>query len=103
MPRCGPGPSRCWRGRTRATSASWPRSRRARDAGRRELMDHYLVISADCHAGLPNEEYAEWLDPRYRPAFDEFLAGRAALQDQLRARGMRNDEFADEWFTENEE
>jgi predicted TIM-barrel fold metal-dependent hydrolase len=66
-------------------------------------MDHYLVISSDCHAGLPNAAYREWLDPQHRPAFDELLAHRAALQDDMRARGMRNDEFADEWFSENEE
>ena len=34
-------------------------------------MNHYLVISSDCHAGLPNEQYREWLDPelpgRVRP------------------------------------
>ena len=26
-------------------------------------MSRYLVISADCHAGLPNEQYRDWLDP----------------------------------------
>src|SRR5439155_9268275 len=66
-------------------------------------MDHYLVISSDCHAGLPNAAYRDWLDPQHRPAFDELLAHRASLQDDMRARGMRNDEFAAEWFGENEE
>ena len=33
-------------------------------------MSRYLVISADCHAGLPNEQYRDWLDPEYRDAFD---------------------------------
>ena len=26
-------------------------------------MGRYLVISSDCHAGLPNEQYRGWLDP----------------------------------------
>jgi len=33
-------------------------------------MDRYLVISSDCHAGLPPERYREYLDPRHRQAFD---------------------------------
>ena len=37
-------------------------------------MDNYLVISSDCHAGLPNQQYREWLDPDYRETFDEYLA-----------------------------
>jgi predicted TIM-barrel fold metal-dependent hydrolase len=36
-------------------------------------MDRFLVISSDCHAGLPPERYREYLDPRYREAFDVAL------------------------------
>ena len=36
-------------------------------------MDRYLVISSDCHAGLPPERYREYLDPQYRPIFDVAL------------------------------
>jgi len=36
-------------------------------------MDRYLVISSDCHAGLPPERYRDYLDPKYRPAFDQAL------------------------------
>jgi predicted TIM-barrel fold metal-dependent hydrolase len=36
-------------------------------------MDRYLVISSDCHAGLPPERYREYLDPKYRAAFDVAL------------------------------
>jgi predicted TIM-barrel fold metal-dependent hydrolase len=36
-------------------------------------MDRYLVISSDCHAGLPPERYRNYLDPRHRQAFDEAL------------------------------
>ena len=42
--------------------------------------DPYLVISADCHAGLPNEEYREWLDPEFREPFDEAVLARARQQ-----------------------
>ena len=33
---------------------------------REDAMDRYLVISSDCHAGLPPERYREYLDPQYR-------------------------------------
>jgi predicted TIM-barrel fold metal-dependent hydrolase len=33
-------------------------------------MSRYLVISSDCHAGLPPEKYRDYLDPQYRDAFD---------------------------------
>jgi predicted TIM-barrel fold metal-dependent hydrolase len=36
-------------------------------------MHRYLVISSDCHAGLPPERYREYLDPRHRDAFDVAL------------------------------
>lgn len=36
-------------------------------------MDRYLVISSDCHAGLPPEQYRDYLDPRYREVFDQAL------------------------------
>src|SRR4051812_49479839 len=64
--------------------------------------DHYLVISSDCHAGLPNEQYREWLDPEFREPFDKSLADRARMME-LAQRGILNEEFAEEWHTENEE
>ena len=36
-------------------------------------MDRYLVISSDCHAGPPPEVFRDYLDPQYRPAYDEVL------------------------------
>lgn len=36
-------------------------------------MDRYLVVSSDCHAGLPPERYREYLDPGYREIFDASL------------------------------
>jgi len=36
-------------------------------------MSRYLVISSDCHAGLPPEQYRDYVDPKYRDAFDMAL------------------------------
>jgi len=36
-------------------------------------LDRYLVISSDCHAGLPPEKYREYVDPKYRETFDVAL------------------------------
>jgi predicted TIM-barrel fold metal-dependent hydrolase len=36
-------------------------------------MDRVLVISSDCHAGLPPERYRDYLDPKYREVFDVAL------------------------------
>jgi predicted TIM-barrel fold metal-dependent hydrolase len=55
-------------------------------------MDRYLVISADCHAGLPIGQYREWVEPRYREAFD------AALPAELELRQFERDTFLDEEF-----
>ena len=38
------------------------------------MSDRYLVISSDCHAGLACEDYRPYLEERFSPAFDEFLA-----------------------------
>ncbi len=65
-------------------------------------MDPYLVISADCHAGLPNAEYRAWLDPEYRETFDAALMERQRMAE-LANQGFLNQEFADEWHAENEE
>ena len=39
-------------------------------------QDPYLIISSDCHAGLPTEEYRPYLEARFHRGFDGFLAGR---------------------------
>jgi len=33
-------------------------------------MDRYIVISSDCHAGLPGSATRDYLDPQYRETFD---------------------------------
>jgi len=55
-------------------------------------MDRYLVISTDAHAGLPLRDYREWLDPKYRAAFDEAMPGEMA------ARQAEKDLFLDKDF-----
>ena len=49
--------------------------------------DAYMVISADSHAGLPTEQYREYLEQKYWPQFDEFLAGRPQALEQIRRHG----------------
>ncbi len=67
-------------------------------------MSRYLIISSDCHAGLPTVEYRDYLDPQYRDAFDESVlraeAARAAMGDGM---GIMDPEFARQWEEENEE
>ena len=36
-------------------------------------MSRLMMISSDCHAGLPPERYREYLDPEFREAFDQAL------------------------------
>ena len=52
----------------------------------------YLVISADCHAGLPIQQYRDWLEPKYRDAFD------AALPGELELRQFERDTFLEKGF-----
>ncbi len=63
----------------------------------------YLVISSDCHAGLPTEEYRTYIESEYHPAFDDFLAEQAARIEAATKLGVRNPEFARQWFEEHEE
>lgn len=65
-------------------------------------MSRYLVISSDCHAGLPNAEYRDYLDPEHREAFDQSLVERQKLLEMAQ-QGFLNQEFADAWHEENEE
>ena len=52
-----------------ATGQVSPGSRDERATGPR-VTDRYLVISSDCHAGLPPERYRDYVDPQYRDTFD---------------------------------
>ena len=65
-------------------------------------MKHYVIISADCHAGAESPVYRDYLDPQYRERFDDELKEREALIAQMRTTSfgpgamMGNDEFKDE-------
>ena len=70
-------------------------------------MDHYLVISSDCHAGPETPDYKPYIDPEYHDAFDKSLVEREALLAQMREqRGSLlmggDDEFQEEWFGHEE-
>ncbi|MGH9235795.1 MAG: amidohydrolase family protein, partial [Acidimicrobiales bacterium] len=64
--------------------------------------ERYLIISSDCHAGLPSAEYRDWLDPEHRDTFDHHLAERTRLLE-LAQRGLLNAAFAEEWEADNAE
>ena len=65
-------------------------------------MDRYLVISSDCHAGLPPGGYRDYLDPQYREAFDEALPATLALLKQA-AKAFLVEETNREWQAGHEE
>ncbi|WP_037577613.1 amidohydrolase family protein [Phaeacidiphilus oryzae] len=68
-----------------------------------ETEDRYLIVSSDCHAGLPTERYRPYLESRYHRQFDEFLVeARSRIEESTRL-GVRNDAFAAKWFEENAE
>ncbi len=45
-------------------------------------MDNFLVVSSDCHAGLPIQQYREYLDPQYREVFDMAVPIELELADK---------------------
>jgi predicted TIM-barrel fold metal-dependent hydrolase len=59
-------------------------------------MDRHLVISSDCHAGLPPERYRDYLDPKHRAAFDQALPIQLE-QTKLAAKKFLVDEINEEW------
>ena len=65
-------------------------------------MDPYIIISSDTHAGLPTQDYREYLESKFHRQFDEFLAERDAQLEAITAMGIRNEKFAKEWFEAHE-
>jgi predicted TIM-barrel fold metal-dependent hydrolase len=59
------------------------------------MMNRYLVISSDCHAGLPPQRYRDYVDPQYREVFD------AALPIMLRMMEDATRKFLVEGFQEH--
>ena len=58
--------------------------------------DRYLVISSDCHAGLRPELYRDYLDPKYRDAFDVALPIQIRMTQEA-AKKFLVDEINTEW------
>ena len=71
------------------------------------MSRHYVIISADCHAGPVAPAYREYLDPEFRPDFDEELDERQRVIDERQGqpdpRFIGDDEFKAEWFGADEE
>lgn len=65
--------------------------------------DPYLIIAADSHAGLPTEQYRDYLEQKYWPQFDDFLTEQAALIEAATNLGVRDSKFAKEWFETHDE
>jgi predicted TIM-barrel fold metal-dependent hydrolase len=63
-------------------------------------LDRYLVISSDGHAGLPPERYRDYLDPKYRAAFDDHLAA-AIKQREESEKFFLISEFNTRWREKN--
>jgi predicted TIM-barrel fold metal-dependent hydrolase len=64
------------------------------------VNERYLIISSDCHAGLPCEGYRPYLESRHLDAFDVFLAERAANRSEAL---KLNYDYIHEWESTNEE
>jgi predicted TIM-barrel fold metal-dependent hydrolase len=63
-------------------------------------VSRFLVVSSDCHAGLPPERYRDYLDPEYREDFDRALAVEIAQREEM-AKLFLVDEFNERWKAEN--
>ena len=62
------------------------------------MSERYVLISTDSHAGLPAEQYREYIDPEYREAFDR--AQQSALAQQMYANEDEHAKFLREWNAE---
>ena len=63
-------------------------------------MSRLLVISADCHAGLPPERYRDYVDPQYREVFDAALPVQIQVIEENDAKFLKQ-EFLEAWRTED--
>ncbi len=69
----------------------------------RQLVDPYLIITSDSHAGLPTAAYRPYLESKYHAAFDQFLSERGIALEEMTNLGVRNSDFADSWYAEHGE
>lgn len=66
-------------------------------------LSPYIVVSADSHAGLPTEWYRPYLAAAYHDAFDRFMDERYVQLEAMTKLGVRNEQFAKNWFEEHDE
>jgi predicted TIM-barrel fold metal-dependent hydrolase len=65
------------------------------------VVDRYLIISSDTHAGPPSAAYRDYVEPRYREAFDEDLETAMALRSLiLESASEEQEKFRVEWEEE---
>lgn len=65
-------------------------------------MDRFIVVSSDCHAGLPPEKYRDYLDPEYREVFDMALPIQIEMTEKAESSFLIK-EINDEWRAPIEE
>jgi predicted TIM-barrel fold metal-dependent hydrolase len=58
-------------------------------------MPRYMVISADCHAGLPAPLYRPYLEPKYQADFDRYLEKTAPGRGEGMKRLFTSEAIAD--------
>ena len=59
-------------------------------------MENLIVVSSDCHAGLPPEKYRDYLDPQYRETFDIALPATMAITEKSESTFLLK-EINDQW------
>ena len=64
-------------------------------------MERFAVVSSDCHAGLLPEMYRDYLEPKYREAFDMALPIQKQMTDKAEEIFLLK-EVNDQWRAGNE-
>jgi predicted TIM-barrel fold metal-dependent hydrolase len=64
------------------------------------VTDRYLVISSDCHAGLPADQYREYVDPKFRGQYDESIAAAESMRTARMGPSEDRDRWVAEWREE---
>jgi predicted TIM-barrel fold metal-dependent hydrolase len=63
-------------------------------------LDRYLVISSDGHAGLPPERYRDYVEAKYRAAFDDHIAAEIKARQEAEKFFLISD-FNTKWREQN--
>ena len=65
-------------------------------------MERFTVISSDCHAGLPAADYRDYVDGKFRDAFDMALPIQKQMTDKAEQTFLIK-EINDQWRAGNED